>query len=543
MGITYDGLFAKAGWMLEKKSVAAEVTKKIKETMPEIVWLAPAVRGDPPPDAEDVPPGVRRNRQRAQRRSLEVANELAKGACEQIREGRHCAWEVPLNLRYWKGCRAEQALAVTSGRLPALAPTGKKLKEIQENMLRLHRAAGHTSFENLARLLQRRGCPDWAVQVARGLQCDDCTEVRRQAGPPAASAEPPPCLWEVLGMDVMEVEYKKGSESYKAKVLLMIDRASRFVMTHVLHEYEASQSWEPSTLDIKRAIVKTWLHANPSPRWLMTDAAPYFTSREMVDFVSRSGLGLMTAPAEAHYLMGIEARAIQTIKRALEKLHREDLGLGLEALCSLACHGHNSFVHSATGYSPFQWTRGWQRENALPVGLDPQRAFGKLLLYRAKAEEAFAQADAATKLSKLSNSIGRPVAQYKAGDLCMLWRARVNKQRGGWTGPLRVLLQESTTLWLATGTTLVRAKLNQVRPCSEREQLVTSTQGTTIYKQAVGLEILLRGYRGKHFLDPQARQSSAVSLCSYQGLSGPRGATNRPEEDSGTATGRGPNHQ
>ena len=137
----------------------------------------------------------------------------------------------------------------------------------------------------------------------------------------------------------------------------------------------------------------------------------------------------------------------------------------------------------------------------MPIGLDPKRAFGKALLYRAKAEEAFSQADAATKLSKLSNSVSRPVVSYNTGDLCMLWRARVNKQRGGWTGPLRVLLQESTTLWLATGTTLVRAKLNQIRPCSEREKLVTSTQGTTVYQQAVGLDILLRGYRGKHFLD------------------------------------------
>ena len=44
------------------------------------------------------------------------------------------------------------------------------------------------------------------------------------------------------------------------------------------------------------------------------------------------------------------------------------------------------------------------------------------------------------------------MVNYRTGDLCMLWRARVNKQREGWTGPLRVLLQESTTLWLATGT-------------------------------------------------------------------------------------------
>ena len=69
------------------------------------------------------------------------------------------------------------------------------------------------------------------------------------------------------------------------------------------------------------------------------------------------------------------------------------------------------------------------------------------------------------------------------------------------TGPLRVLLQEGSTVWLATGATLVRAKLNQLRPCTEREQLVVSTQGATIHQTAVGLDTLLKNYRGKHFLD------------------------------------------
>ena len=617
-GITYDGCYHDTGWRVEKKNVATEVVHKVKEMRPDFVWFAPAVKGDIQEWAQESP-GARRNRQRAQRRFLEVALQLSDAACSQVTDGRDFAWEVPADIRYWKnnraekaiqdaasscgrklytmvvnGCfypkasgahgkswvitttspqlaavlrrcrcpghkdheipegavkfpskmveeildgirwefrvqgtdldtqlrdflsksptseaedlpkRDEQVMAVTTTKLPSLAPSGARLRQVKENMMRLHRAAGHTSFENLARLLQRRGSPEWAVELARSLSCDDCAEVRRQTGPPLASAEQPPSLWEILGMDVFEYEYKLEGKPMKAKFLLMIDRASRFVMTHLLQNFPADQAWEPTTFDIKKAIVKTWMGANPSPKWLYTDAAPYFTSREMIDFTSRSGLGLMTAPAEAHYLMGIEERAIQVVKRTVEKLELEDLGIGIESLFVLACHGHNSFVHVATGYSPFQWARGWQRENALPIALDPKRAFGKTLLYRSKAEEAFSKADASMKLTKLANSVSRPVSSYAAGDLCMLWRARVNRQRGGWTGPLRVLLQEGTTVWMATGTTLIRAKLNQVRKCTEREKLVLSTQGTTIYQNAVGLEILLRGYRGKHFLDATA---------------------------------------
>ena len=85
--------------------------------------------------------------------------------------------------------------------------------------------------------------------------------------------------------------------------------------------------------------------------------------------------------------------------------------------------------------------------------------------------------------------------------LAMLWRQRLRQGRGGWTGPLRVLLQEGSTVWLATGATLVRAKTNQLRPCTEREQVVGSAKGMSIVKNAVGLDTLLRGYTGRHFTD------------------------------------------
>ncbi|CAE7850050.1 unnamed protein product [Symbiodinium microadriaticum] len=44
---------------------------------------------------------------------------------------------------------------------------------------------------------------------------------------------------------------------------------------------------------------------------------------------------------------------------------------------------------------------------------------------------------------------------------------------------------------------------------SEREKRVTSTQGATAYQQAVGLEILLRGYRGKQFPDATSESPGA----------------------------------
>ncbi|CAE7817945.1 RE1 [Symbiodinium sp. CCMP2592] len=557
-GITYELFSAKTGYYVEKKNIAEKVVANLRETSrPAFLWIAPAVKGAPSLGhwAQESPTQAR-NRQRAQRRCLEVA----EGACDQIREGLDFVWEWPLDLGYgrdspaihllrqtsvecgrplyeleidgryfgeaaaahgkrwmmmttsrqlsavlrrchslgdkpsvpegpvtwperlvkmaiagihWElkgqgptladevyklvtGELGTYALARTSGNLPVEQPAGKKLSEITDMMLRIHRASGHTSMENLAKLLQRRGAPGWAVEMARSLECCDCQEAQRIKGPPPSSLEDPPGLWEVLHMDVFEVDYKENVDGtptdYKAKFLLMVDRASRFTMVHLLKKYPASEGWEPSTYDIRRAIVKTWLGSNPAPKWLLADAAAYFTSREMLDFCGRSGTGLLIAPAEAHWVLGIEERTIQTIKRASEKIDREDLRISIEDAMVLAAHGHNSFVHAATGYSPYQWARGWQREDTVPVGLDPRRAFNRMLLLRAKAEAAFARADAAEKMTRLNNTTSRKPKTFSA----------------------------------ATGSTLVRAKLNQVRPVTEREKLVATTQGTTVYQQAVG---------------------------------------------------------
>ena len=46
----------------------------------------------------------------------------------------------------------------------------------------------------------------------------------------------------------------------------MIDRGSRFTMVAFLKTYRAAENWEPSSQDIKSAIVRVWLNANPSPK-------------------------------------------------------------------------------------------------------------------------------------------------------------------------------------------------------------------------------------------------------------------------------------
>ena len=104
-------------------------------------------------------------------------------------------------------------------------------------MMRLHRALGHTSFTNLAKLLQRRGAPAWAVTMARGLQCPACIESSKPLPSPPASTSPPG-LYEIVGTDVFEYTYKNSEgELKKMKGCIWVDRASRLCAVSIMKIY------------------------------------------------------------------------------------------------------------------------------------------------------------------------------------------------------------------------------------------------------------------------------------------------------------------
>lgn len=168
---------------------------------------------------------------------------------------------------------------------------------------------------------------------------------------------------------------------------------------------------------------------------------------------------------------------------------------------NMAAHGHNQSI-GANGFSPFQWTRGSDAPDPeLPAGIDPRKAFGGMLKLKAKAKVAFEMEYAKQRMSKLSNATARPVAKFQTGTLVMVWRQRMRpvKTSGHWVGPLRVLLQENNTLWLATGANIVKAKLNQVRVLTRREELQASMEGTAVLKMPVTVESLLKDFTGKHY--------------------------------------------
>ena len=85
----------------------------------------------------------------------------------------------------------------------------------------------------------------------------------------------------------------------------------------------------------------------------------------------------------------------------------------------------------------------------------------------------------------------------------MVWRQKVKpgKVKGNWTGPVRFVLMEGSTAWLVSGTTLIRVKLNQIRPTTKREDLEATLEGTAVLQTPVTVEALLSSFQGRYYMD------------------------------------------
>ena len=297
-------------------------------------------------------------------------------------------------------------MALSRNRFSTEPPTGRKLEEIKSQMLRIHRASGHTSMANLQRLLRARKAPQWAIDLAGNLKCPECVESKRRPSPPVASLHETPGLFEIIGTDIFEFE---GEGIQKFKYQIIRDRASGLVMTYFHQQYggpDEPSAWEPTTTHVIQALSQ-WMMHNPAPRWILTDSAAYFTSQQMIDYAARSGVGLLTTPAESYQTLGTEEGAMRILKGTVDRLLKEEPELPVPTAFALACHGHNQAI-GPSGFSPVLWSRGSTSplEN-IPLGLNPHKAFGEMLKLKEKARVAYEMESARARISRLNNTVAR----------------------------------------------------------------------------------------------------------------------------------------
>ena len=121
----------------------------------------------------------------------------------------------------------------------------------------------------------------------------------------------------------------------------------------------------------------------------------------------------------------------------------------------------------------------------------PQATFEQEVRRRAEAEKGLADWVAQQRVTKALNSRTRPQYRYQPGDLVFFWRTqesgRHKKQpgtnQGRFLGPARILAMETRrdsegssrpahAIWCVRGRSLLKCSPEQMRPASEREELL-----------------------------------------------------------------------
>ena len=134
---------------------------------------------------------------------------------------------------------------------------------------KFHKAAGHPTNRNLARIIKDAGHPEWKAQVAREFYCPSC-ESPRPGG--MSSGQVPPAsthgqfqAWEAIAVDSAEW-IPPGKK--KVKFLLFMDVAPKLRVAHVLYLCDFLEMKAESGSHFIEALSERWLSLFPRPRGL-----------------------------------------------------------------------------------------------------------------------------------------------------------------------------------------------------------------------------------------------------------------------------------
>ncbi|CAE7272397.1 RE1, partial [Symbiodinium sp. CCMP2456] len=202
--------------------------------------------------------------------------------------------------------------------------------------------------------------------------------------------------------------------------------------------------------------------------------------------------------------IGTAENAIQGLKTVMTKLSSEDPSLTAEQAMSLAVStfNHREMIR---GFSPAQHVLGCapdetgrhvfgnQQIRDDVILNQPLQDFRKETELRATAEKALVEWQAQQRLTRAANSRARPSHRYHPGDLVYFWRTQESGKgrrcpgtaQGRFLGPARILAMEtrqseegearpSHAIWVVRGRHLMKCSPEQLRPASQREELVES---------------------------------------------------------------------
>ena len=382
-------------------------------------------------------------------------------------------------------------------------PSAQEAERWKVKLTHFHRAAGHCSSRNLARIVRDANLEPWKVRMAADFKCPTCEAIKPggiSSGnvPPAAThAQFGP--WEALGLDV--AEWTIPGKTVKQKFLLMIDMATRLRMVQPLME-----SYDITTMKIEnaemviKAITMGWLATYPKPHLIVADNAKSFTSVKLAEFCRDSGIELSFPAEKEGWAHGLVEHAIKDVKTTASAIQIDNMTQDPVVTLVLAAAALNGTEY-VSGFSSHQWAFGRdytinEEERRLFAQLGDRATFASMVAARHRAEQVATTTRSQRILTRLANSKARqPLRQYQVADLVMVWRQvlPINVHQGprggfkkssrpGWVGPGRVVFSEMLPhqdqddprrhiIWVLLQGKLLRCSVHSVRLTTPTEKL------------------------------------------------------------------------
>ena len=398
-------------------------------------------------------------------------------------------------------------------------PSDRERELWRNKIIHFHKAAGHATPRNMARMMADAHLPRWKIKMTLDYKCPVCAEVKPggissgQISP--ASTRQLPAPWEQIGIDV--AEWEVPGVNLKVKFVMIMDMATRYKVTEVLFETKHGEIKVETGEDMVRVVTLRWLSDKPRPKLIVPDNAKSLTSMKFVEHMGDLGISVFFPPAYESWAHGMIERGIQIIKETATIIHKSMPDQHVAVSLALATSAVNSTEY-VKGFSSLQWVFGRQMEITdeefkQQISIPEHRQqdqFIRLMNQRQMAEECARKARALSTISKLKNtSVKQPWRTFNLAEPVMVWRKYLpptfhKGKRGGlkktvkprWVGPGRVVLHElipgqheddrKGIVWVVIGNTLYRCSVHSVRPLSEREGAVhdlSTTENPSRWKQ------------------------------------------------------------
>ena len=387
-----------------------------------------------------------------------LAGSLSQGDQQQLR-----ILDFPVTGRPGFG---SQLLPAEIARPPGDAlPAGVSQEEFDRwtaQVAKYHRAAGHPTNRNLARIVKDAGHPEWKVAVVLNHSCPACESLRpggtSSGRVPPASTSPMYKAWQAVGVD--SGEWVVPNQKRKVKFILFIDAATKLRVVHPLYMCDLLEMRTEKAQDVIQSFSERWLGSYPKPELLLMDSAKTFISEALHDFASSVNIMVHYTAEKESWAHGIVEAAVQDLKTTASAIQLEGRDQDPMITLHLAVSALNATEYTA-GYSAHQWAFGKafslsEEDLRIFANVEPQVDYARLVTARQEAELVAQRTRSKRVLTRLANTTVRQhLRTFSEFDLVKIWRRVWPKEqfagpRGGvrksgrphWVGPGRVIFSE-----------------------------------------------------------------------------------------------------